>query len=417
MTTVGILTKNRTAAFRRCLESLRDNAKLFGRGVKFLVADDSDVKEARENFLALHEVGVKSRYFNRDMIGIFSAVLAKESGHASALRFALGKTDISIGAMRNFLMLMCPNEPLIMIDDDMVCKFADVPNRSDEVQRTASSNFIFQEEWRIDGVDESTLVDEDFIAKHEQLFPEVALTVGGSIGDSGLTNAYMPFIANDPNFQEHVAASPEAMYATLRNRQVLRTSMNPQTANWILGIGMSMGVNPKFSLPPFFPSGRGEDILFATMLRNCLGGRGGYLNYAMWHTPKRVSDLDADLKDVGNLPLAEFIYLMLCEINPTDLDMFGQTLIALSESDLTWVHRKWRLNLVEKMRSRAANYPEHVAFEMGKMCEALEANSKYAVPSQLIRDYGELLMAWPRIFEVAKNYGKWFQVRLHPPTV
>ena len=169
MTTLAILTKNRAAPFRRCLLSLRDNARSFGRDTRFVVADDSD--DPAENRRALEESGVDFWHLDRGARGALAQALAAESGCPEEVaRFAvLPGDDVAMGAARNTLLLALTGRRFVMVDDDMACKFAPVPGASDDIVTAPTGSRRKQTCWIIDGVDEGALLDEDFMSKHEAL--------------------------------------------------------------------------------------------------------------------------------------------------------------------------------------------------------------------------------------------------------
>jgi hypothetical protein len=310
-----------------------------------------------------------------------------------------------MGAVRNFLTLVLAGQQFVMVDDDMACKFAAVPNSSDEIVYSLKPVREFQTCWIIDEVNEKSLGDEDFIGKYERLFDAKVkpfLIAGGSVGDSGATNAYYGLIA--PEVVSKLD-SHERMLQVLCNRQVLRSTTNPQVVNWMICPGMSMGLDANELLPPFFPVGRGEDVLFGTMLMNCLKKPSAYCNYAMWHTSVRKADLTRDLETIAFPTFPEFIYILVCQTNPQSLDEFGRVLrqIASDEKFKIGVVDDWRKRAVGLFSTRAGGLPEFIVRESQKVQQAYRAATPYEIPAFLIEKYGELLATWPSIFEAAKH--------------
>src|SRR5271157_3816134 len=103
--TIAVLTKDRPEAFRRCVESLRANAKLLGKSVRLVVSDDS-VSPA-VNHTVLVESGLPFVHCDRTFKTRFAQSLtAHIPDHQSSIEFALLPDDpIAMGAARNFLML------------------------------------------------------------------------------------------------------------------------------------------------------------------------------------------------------------------------------------------------------------------------------------------------------------------------
>ena len=402
---LAIPTKNRTAAFSRCLGSLRDNADKYDREIEFLVVDDSDDGSNQGNHRALEASGVKFRYYDRKAVADYAVRLSRRAGCPLSLtQFLFKKAPSAHGAVRNFLTLMSANEPFVMVDDDMVCKFADTSECSDEIEYELTPRVVYPTPSIVPPVDETQLVDDDFIGKHETLLKEVPLTVGGSIGDSGVTHSYVLF--RSATVLAQVISSPETMLPALHTKQLLRSTLRPKIVKWCCCVGMSFGFNPAHAFPPFLPVGRSEDVLFGGMLQNCYGGLSGYCNYSMWHTPQRP-DTEEGFFTLGNTTAPEFLYGLLVEINPKDLEMFGETLVAISHQDLMWVEDNLRKRIVKIMRGacEGLNPPEVVIREIDKVEKVIQ-DAPYEVPYSTIREYGELLKVWPQIVEAAKQYGR-----------
>lgn len=417
MNTIAVPTKNRTAAFRRCLASLKDNAKKYDRDIQFLIVDDSTDGSNPDNYKALQEVGLPFRYYDRQFIAAFADYLGQKAGCRELTRFALSRSPMAYGAVRNALMLMSANDPFVMVDDDMICKFANVP-RIDGVKLDLRPRMAFQNMRVIDGVEESELVDVDFLGAHEQAFEQVPLTCGGSIGDSGIQTNYVYLIC-DTVLDQLAESPPQKVPELMRKRQMLRVDSQSRVVNWVCSVGMNMGLDPTQGvLPPYLPIGRSEDVLFGAMLQNCCHRRSAYLNHAMWHTRHRATDLETELKEFLNPVLGDFFYSLLVEVNPVDLDMFGQTLSCLSHTDLSWVLDNWRNRMIAILERNTTGKSEPLAEEMHRLIGVLKAAPMVCtVPPQVIKDYGELLMTWPRIYEVAQDYGKQLQIRLRASSV
>jgi hypothetical protein len=402
---IAIPTKNRTAVFGRCLESLRDNADKFGREIKFLVVDDSDDGSNQGNQRVLETVGAPYCYYDRKAVADYASYLSRQAGCSPSLtEFAFRKTPNAHGAVRNFLLLRSVHEPFIMIDDDMVCKFADVPNRNDEIEYDLSPTVVYLKPTIIPPVEEAQLVDDDFIGKYEALLKKVPLVMGGSIGDSGVTHSYE--YLKSSRLLEQIAVAPEAMLQRLHTRQLLRATLQPKIVNWCSCVGMNFAFDPSHSFPPFFPVGRGEDVLFGGMLRNCFNELSGYCNFSMWHSPLRPDT--EDIAILGQPTAPEFMYKLLIEVNPDSLEMFSQTLDFICKQDLTWVEEKHRTRIIKVLDKacEGQNFPELLVQEIDRVKGVLRDAPPYNIPYDLIKEYGDLMAAWPRIVEAARQYGR-----------
>lgn len=417
---LGIPTKNRTSELSRCVESFRDNARLYDRDVEFVVADDSTDTSVIYNHLALRKSGIRFRQYDRQLKVKFAEYLARESGvDLPTVRFALLPNVLtSMGAQRNFLTLINSGKKFLSVDDDMVCKFATVPHRNDEILVSDKDKLEPQTNWLIEHVDESLLQDEDFIAQHEKMLGgDVGLTIGGSVGDSGVGNAYSLLVS--PGVLAQVNSVADLNYV-MTNRQVLRSTMRPRIVNWADCTGMSMGMDASEIVPPFVPILRGEDTLFGVMMRQCEPHKkSAYCNYAMWHTPVRKADLADDLKRIAMPGFSDLLLRVLVKIDPPSLKEFGDFLVYLSASpsmldSMGWMVGDWREKLAKHLEKLGLGLPFYLVRELQQIKTMVEALPTYEGPFDLpldelrirLRQVGDLFLAWPALFEAARTYGE-----------
>ena len=413
---LAIPTKNRTASLRRCVESLRDNAKTYGRDVEFLVSDDSNESNAATNHSALKDLGVRFTHYDRGFKAQYAKELAAKSGISPHItRFAILPNILTaMGAARNFLTLSSIGQKLVMVDDDMVCKFAPVPNRRDKIVWALGPIIGDQEEIPAE-VREDELVDEDFLAQHERLLGlrGVALTIGGSVGDSGAGNAYHMLTSRGilPRLD-----SPAALESLLVRRELFRVSPSPRIVRWPICTGMSVGLDARSPLPPFCPILRSEDVLFGLMLQNCFGRPSAYCNYAMWHTAKRSSTLKRDIANLAVPSFGDFIVQTLVCFNPQSLEEFGRVLVEASKTTgfeyfVERIIAAWREKFIVALAKRSIGLPDFLVRELKRLEEAVCSAPPYVTPSDLpveefrlrVRQVGELFLAWPALFEAAKH--------------
>jgi glycosyltransferase involved in cell wall biosynthesis len=411
-----ILTKNRTANLRQCVESLRANTNKFGKEVYLIVADDSDDSIVPQNRSVLEESKLPFSHFDRKFRASFVRDLVLESGCSlDVANFALLPDDpVAMGAVRNFFLLLLAGKRFIMLDDDMKCKFAPIPDKNDEIDHILGPSIEFPTTQILEK--ECELIDEDFISCHQRLMQEgVVLTVGGSVGDSGVSNSY--HFLGDLEFLNRIK-SLEAMRTALQHRKILRYTSNPTIVNWICGSGMSMGINAEKLTPPFLPVQRGEDILFGLMLRNCFLERSAYCNYAMLHTAEREANLEEEQKTFPIPNFGEFIIKILYEDNPSSLEEFGLTLKSISSasnfSEYTAnLVARWRQRVALKLEIWSLGLPDFIIQEIEKVRTELKNGAPFVTPLGLplssfrdrIRQFGDLLLAWPTLYATARNYG------------
>lgn len=408
---IAILTKNRTAAFERCVTSLRDNAALFGKHIRLVVSDDSVESGVRRNRQVLERLGLPfshhDKYQRKEFASGFDC--------PEVMGALLPESEVAMGAARNFLLLALAGQRFVMLDDDMECKFAPVPGSDDKLRYAIGPRLEMQDCWVMDHVDETKLVDEDFLAQHMNLLskPGVNLTVGGSVGDTGMSTSW--WLLSSHAFLKKIK-DPEQLDRTLQTRQLLCSAIHPTVVNWADCCGMSMGLDATELLPPFLPSQRGEDTLFGVTLGNCLRRRAAYCNYAMHHTPKRQAHLDQELSSLTFPVFSEFLLKVLVETNPQTLDVFGKTLQEISEkSDLNefanGLVSDWRGRAYVRLGEEAREQPEFLAKAIEKVQLALSASGPYMAPSDIpagsfrkhLKQFGTLMCAWPQIYSVARG--------------
>jgi hypothetical protein len=115
--------------------------------------------------------------------------------------------------------------------------------------------------------------------------PRVAATSFGVVGDSGMGSMdYYLYLQGDSLRR---AAPDDATWAWVRATQaVLRATDNVVLSGGQHFMAMAIGLDHRGFLPPFPPSGRGEDQKFCQFLRHCSDGALiAHLPWAVFHDP------------------------------------------------------------------------------------------------------------------------------------
>lgn len=352
---VGLPTRKRPEALRRAIASYCENGQAFGRNFEFVIVDDSREEAAENETRALltelqTEYGFALRFAGWAERSTFAEKLAQRAGvDAELARFAvLGDAafPLTTGSVRNCLLLDCVDEPLLMGDDDGVCRTATWP---DAQQRLAFSSLGDPTLFEFFGSREQTLAaapfaEVDLLTAHESLLgrsvgemlagrndpPElntlkprtegklrreggrILATMAGVVGDSGIgSSAYL-----DINLESarQAAQSEEFYRAAVASRQVIRAARQATVGDFALCMSGNLAIDTR-ELPPLFtPVLRNSDGVFGRLLRQCHpGAYSGAIPYAVLHDPleQRSYSLDAWKEDAAHIRYADVLLLLL----------------------------------------------------------------------------------------------------------
>ena len=329
LTTVAVLTRNRPDTLSRCLRSHLDHADRFGRKFDLAIVDSSDSEDVRranrESALATAGAG---RLLYCDPAGkqAYADRLAARAGVAPEIaRFAL--TDClghghDAGANRNALLLGLAGQAFISADDDVVCEArrpTGAPSRQLCLTSRADPTEVQLFQSLADAQASVPSDDVDLFGEHERLLGRslasllqqtpfdqlvidgvapgfwdliargrgrLAVTSSGLLGDSGAR--FPAFYAwSKTAVQQQLLAADEAGYqALLESRQLLRAAHRPTVTRGPFVMSTHVGLDGRQLLPPFSPVFRGQDMVFAALLRRGLGeALVGHLPQAVLHIP------------------------------------------------------------------------------------------------------------------------------------
>lgn len=194
------------------------------------------------------------------------------------------------------------------------------------------------------------------------------------------------------------------------------------------------GLDNRLPLPPFIPSGRGEDTAFGVTVSRCLQGTcTGYVPYGLLHAPsgkRSFEPLDAPFRT------ADVLMMMLGDLKAIDDASFaqrfksvGSSFIELGHADYHDFHtyvlgkaNQYVLALKERCESALEAFrwePAPWAQEMRQwiarldshlMCTDLsipsdiserDSSKKCRLLQQFIGKYGEALRCWPDVVACA----------------
>ena len=458
---LGVTTCNRFEQMQRCIMSYAADLLRHDRKFDMVIVDDSADPAARKacrewlgEFARKFQVAVfyagheeKREFIDRIVrIGIAPELIQ------FALTNSLG-IAASPGANRNALLLHTQGDLVLSCDDDSVCHLGDLRHGDQSIRILPFGNsnmdvhFVRNQSAAVNGVPRS---DRDLMTAHEELlgrtlnqlvpgksqatatFPgngHVGITLSGVLGDPGI-----------PNLLGFVFSRGRVRKRFLEHWQ---STLMPNSLNIISGVPFPVisqkasimmtaatGLDNGLLLPPFLPSGRGEDSLYGPGSRKCIHGLyTGFVPVAVLHArqsssvcepiwaPPRLSDLLMSIMercpdlDGGTVPdrlkrvgthLVECGAARLADFKDYLKDIAVRRIAAMTgvcEHFLREFHSEpefWALEIrhvmaqLEQQLSRPdvglpADLP---GGEWKEQCTALQ---------QFIRSFGELLQAWPDI--------------------
>ncbi len=400
---IGVVTRNRPASLRRCLESYVENAQTHGRKIEVVVADDSEAAETRGDTREMlremaQRYGVGISYAGQEEKRRYADVLTAGADlPPEVVEFGLFDSEAygyTPGANRNALMLETAGAIFFGADDDTLCRFAVSPRVADEDDldevdadsRDPMGVWLFPD--RETALHESTFIDEDFLAHHEQLLgrqvascvvangvdilnlegldapdlgsiqsgiARVLVTLNGVLGDSGLRVPIGFRLLNRKSRQRLVQTASD--YQTSRfSREALRVveraSINRST--WLLSTALAF--DNRQLLPPFLPVARGEDGVFGDTLRVCFqNGFLADLPRAVLHLPPetRIHIPEHVWEIASSLPAATLISACVRSFQPwrglsdgdAKLRALGEHLVDIGSMRLPDFEEFARINL------------------------------------------------------------------------
>jgi hypothetical protein len=302
--TLAVVTCERPEALRRCLTSHARHARAVGRSIEPIVLSDTRTKAGRQlerTMLAqlARELEVPIRYAGSEEKQRLAKRLARKLGCDRALvDFAIrGPAGVmrTAGANRNAALLETCGRKVWMVDDDTVCRPAELPERRDGVSlrpvydptevrlcasRSEAMDGVVQVNDDLFAAHESTLgrqasaffSEEDTVHDGEQPPPAsvcdgtVVLSSLGIYGDGGARSS--GFFCYRDDATRAALCESEARHAELASSREIVRGVRRLT----LTLGgfcqtTSVALDNGEPLVPFLPVGRGQDLLFGSMLR------------------------------------------------------------------------------------------------------------------------------------------------------
>ena len=275
----------------------------------------------------------------------------------------------------------------------------------------------------------------------------VRVTVNGLLGDCawgspfGLWHEPMGYLAFDGPSLERLIHSEEFYRRAILSRQVLRVTNGPVVSDVSFSMLTFWGLDNRELLPPYLPSHRGQDLVFGQVLWKCFNQAVvGHVPLALVHhpdPPRRFWPGEMSRSATG-VDLCRLVIeaLKLCRLQgpaatpALRLKALARHLAGLAELSDRVLGEQLRERLHEsnrlfegKLKERAQPtirrrgfYADDVARYFAKLKTA-ETREDYWIPLDMfsidgsgaegrirraLRQFGELLDAWPSIVEAAK---------------
>jgi hypothetical protein len=292
--TIGIVTKDRPHSLEAMLPGYIENGRRFGRNTAVVVMDDSKSSATRmANRTALTRLsrryGTAIAYAGLPEKRVFAAKLAAAGLPRDVVEFALfglPGTEPTMGANRNALLLQTAGEAVFCVDDDVLCRLAEAPNRRPPppaLGPSAPEHWFFKH--HAEALAFGRFGDQDLLEGHERFLGcesprgKVWSTLNGIIGDCALSSIVdFNWLRGEP--LKRLRDGNRAV-----SRQVLRVVRRESTGATGDFTSTAFSLDNREMTPPFMPSFRFEDGMFGATLDKCFGGCVVHLPSALLHVP------------------------------------------------------------------------------------------------------------------------------------
>lgn len=302
---VGVPTCGRPPELKRCVDSILKNIQIHSKTPRITICDDSrnedDIQKNKEVLKTLSQkynypifyVGEKERLE-------FAQALSRETGISEDITIfcILGdRSENTVGATRNTLLLLFGRNKSLMFDDDTICTLAQSPEYEDGIALTSqfpykrhfhSSYKEIQENYEFQDLDILSLHEEKLGSYYSNLHKEsiskwditnlnyessktlldpdnkVGTTFVGSVGDTGSISTLFYLSAERETLlklTEKKESYTVWMKSKLASKFVSRYTITDST----FCMTMNIGIDGTGYIPPFMPVLRGEDYVFRTV--------------------------------------------------------------------------------------------------------------------------------------------------------
>jgi len=460
---VGTFTCSRPALLRRSLEVHVRARREANREHEIVVVDDArDAASAAAAEDAVHDVSssdaIGVRYVDRRARVRFAEALTGELRarvpHEIVAFALLGREGCgpTVGSSRNTLALHAAGGVLFASDDDVVTDLW-IPrgSRVERAPRVVTSGdprqlWAFPD--RASAICHVASSSKNAVLALEELLGasvdygsrvgHVAVTSFGHVGDSG-TETTAHALSQQGAARIRAMATSKSYRSACASREVFHAAPATSITDAPVFAGLAAGYDLEHLLPPAVPCGRGVDEPFAPLLRRIdRDALFGHLPWAVLHDPgaPRASahqDVRRAPTTVGAV-IAALIAAAPAAAGATPaarLASLGASLAASAESTPSAFRERViaaqreaarsSIGRLERLLAIHRNQPVEWSTDVRARIEAIRASvatGACAVAAELapagdieavarlrkvVRDYGELVTAWPAIVEAARR--------------
>ncbi len=434
VTTLGMVTRDRTESLLRGASTYLENARAHGRNIRLVILDDTrDPESSRHTVERLASLRSKFSlpifHGGRKESALFSQELVRRSGlPPERVAFGLDNPlgiDFAAGAARNLLLLETGGELVVSVDDDTECRIALPPGGGTARLRFRAGDSPM-EEWYHAGREEAlatgTYADLDFYALHEEFLgrdlwncirrapgvdPDglserhwdglssgkgrIGLTFSGILGDAaGAATAPRLYLRGAT--RERLVQSEKFYRQALSTREVSRCVKQPTLPDRSYFMMYGAGLDNRELLPPFLPVLRNEDAIFWLAFQKCCHRR--YLMQLPWmlvHSPRESRT--ASEAEIQGKPHCRFsddilgVSLQALSIGPVKRDRgdrmksLGTHLVELASLPirefedilrrLLWKRDSGDLQLLERLLQEYRHAPDYWAKDVARMMDGV----------------------------------------------
>lgn len=269
----------------------------------------------------------------------------------------------------------------------------------------------------------------------------VLVTCAGVAGHSGIGSTGYLFL--EPASQNRMAASGSQYRASLHSRGILRAARRATLCPDPILMSGNLGLDNRGLLPPFLPVQRGSDAVFSVVLKTCFRhALAGFLPLALAHEPPRAraQGLEDYWRELTGVSLCSVVLQSIRSYpgsvwdadEQESLRKLGQHLRDLGSMSLPDFEEHLRLRIwqsaspilgqIERSLETAEGAPEFLKRNRRKYLHVVRAaltRNEYIIPrdlaalhgpeharrlsQQIVRQYGELLEAWPDLVRAAQR--------------
>jgi len=322
---VAIITCDRPQALKRLLESFLRECDL-SQVRRFFVLDDSRLTENKASNLEITQhfnglADIDIRYFGEiEAYNFMTSLIQRLPDHEEQIRFLIDrerwKDYVTAGIARNYGLLMSVGNPVIIFDDDTICKAYEPPIIGSEIEFSDRNReaYFFKSHDERQGLNSAE--NPDPVKQHMRCLglllsealnvlgtgtpdqnslryarsafatklnhhSRILITECGALGDPGtISNNWLATLPIESRERLQESESQFENALNHRNCWLGRSHATFTPAGNFSGV---TGVDNRQFLPPYFPIERGEDLIFGKSV-NFIFPDSICLNYA-WAVP------------------------------------------------------------------------------------------------------------------------------------